>query len=283
MRAPTDTIAAPLFPTKLSWVNVAGGKGAQASIIQRGRPMLVEFWDFCRPNSLRTLSYVKAWHERYAEHGLRTIGVHSPGFDVSREEQAVRDAVARLGIEYPVLIDSELEVWQEYENAGWPARYLFDGRARLFEYHYGEGAYAETELAIQELLGVKREPLAPLRPEDAPGALLAAQTEDQPGAYSGPYEAGGVWAVLAGAGMVRVNIEPAAGDATSPGESGLAKSAAANDLAVTHPGAYPLIEHERHSAGTLELEVGPGVRCYATCFTPGMASAPRASGQATAG
>ena len=82
-----------------------------------------------------------------------------------------------------MLIDSELELWREYENEGWPARYLFDGRARLFEYHYGEGAYAETELAIQELLGVEREPLAALRPEDVPGARLTPQTEDQPGAY----------------------------------------------------------------------------------------------------
>ena len=45
-----------------------------------------------------------------------------------------------------MLIDSEFEVWQEYENRGWPARYLFDGHARLFDYHYGEGAYVETEL-----------------------------------------------------------------------------------------------------------------------------------------
>jgi thiol-disulfide isomerase/thioredoxin len=212
--------------------------------------MLVEFWDFCRPNSLRTLPYVRAWHERYAEHGLRIIGVHCPGFDPSREEQAVRDAVARLGVEYPVLIDSELVVWQEYENAGWPARYLFDGHARLFEYHYGEGAYAETELAIQELLGVEREPLGPLRPEDVPGAHLAPQTEDQPGAYSGPYEAGGVWAVLDGKGSLRVN---------------------GREREVAHPGAYLLVEHERHTAGVLELKIGPGVRCYATCFTPGVA------------
>lgn len=213
--------------------------------------MLVEFWDFCRPNSIRTLAYVKAWHERYAEDGLRVIGVHSPGFEPSRAERAVREAVARLGIEYPVLIDGELTVWQEYENLGWPARYLFDGHARLFEYHYGEGAYAETELAIQELLGVERELLRPLRPEDAPEALLAPQTEDQPGAYSGPYEAGGVWAVLDGKGSVRVN---------------------GSELDVTHPGAYSLIEHERHAAGVLELEVGPGVTCHATCFTPGLAS-----------
>ena len=125
--------------------------------------MLVEFWDFCRPSSLRTLPYVQAWHERYGPAGLRVIGVHCPGFEASKDEQAVRDAVERLGIAYPVLIDSELEVWQDYENMGWPARYLFDGHARLFEYHFGEGAYAETELAIQALLGVEREPLAPLR------------------------------------------------------------------------------------------------------------------------
>lgn len=253
----------------MSWANVPGGKGAQASIIQRGRPMLVEFWDFCRPNSLRTLPYVRAWHERYAEHGLRVIGVHSPGFEPSREEEAVRDAVARLGIEYPVLIDGELAVWQEYENLGWPARYLFDGHARLFEYHYGEGAYAETELAIQELLEVEREPLGPQRPEDAPGALLAPQTEDQPGAYSGPYEAGGVWAVLDGTGTVRIGVASTEGD-----DGDRSKPAAVTELEISHPGAYPLVEHDRHTAGLLELEVGPGVECYATCFTPGALQQP---------
>jgi len=265
LRAPVDTIAAPLFPTRLPWVNVPVGQSARASIIQRGRPMLVEFWDFCRPNSLRTLPYVRTWHERYAEHGLRVIGVHCPGFAPSRDEQAVRDAVARLGVEYPVLIDSELELWQEYDNAGWPARYLFDGRARLFDYHYGEGGYVETERAIQALLDAPREPLAPLRPEDAPGALLAPQTEDQPGAYSGPYEAGGVWAVLEGSGAVRVS-----GDTTAEGTARAAAVPIA-ELNIAHPGAYPLIEHDRHTAGTLELEIGPGVQCHATCFTPGLA------------
>jgi thiol-disulfide isomerase/thioredoxin len=246
VRAPVDTIAAPLFPTTLPWVNARGGR---ESILRRGQPMLVEFWDFCRPNSIRTLPYVRAWHQRYAEHGLRVIGVHCPGFDCSRDEQAVRDAVARLQIDHPVLIDSSFEVWREYENRGWPARYLFDGRARLFDYHYGEGAYRDTELAIQELLGIERDPLPPLRPEDAPDALLAAPTPDQPGAYSGEYEAGGVWAVLAGAGTVQVNGSP---------------------LQVEHAGAYPLVEHARHTAASVELRVGTGVECLATCFTPGL-------------
>ena len=241
-----------MFPTALPWVNVTGPQ----SSLQRGRPMLVEFWDFCRPNSLRTLPYLKAWHERYASAGLRLIGVHCPGFEASKDEQAVRDAVARLGIDYPVLIDSGFEVWQDYGNEGWPARYLFDGHARLFDYQHGEGGYAETELAIQELVGVRLEPLAPLRPEDAPDAQLRPQTADRPGAYSGPYAAGGVWAVLEGHGTVLVNGGPDAGGTA---------------VEVIHPGAYQLIEHDRHTEAVLELELGAGVRCLATCFTPGLA------------
>ncbi len=254
MRAPVDTIAAPLFPTKLPWVNAKGG---QASVIQRGRPMLVEFWDFCRPNSMRTLPYVKAWHERYADAGLRVIGVHSPGFDASRDEDAVRAAVARLEIDHPVLIDSELALWQEYENEGWPARYLFDGGARLFEYHYGEGAYEETELAIQELLGVEREPLAPLRPEDAPGR--AARAADA-------RAAGRLQRSLRGrrrvGGARRRRHAHRASDRLSGARS---------ELQIAAPGAYALLEHERHTAGELALELGGGVRCLATCFTPGLA------------
>jgi hypothetical protein len=141
-------------------------------------------------NSLRTLPYLKAWHERYADAGLRVIGVHTGAFPPSRDEAEVARAVERLGIEYPVVIDTHLQLWDAYGNKGWPGRYVWDERGALFSMHYGEGAYRETELEIQELLGVEREPLPPQRPEDEPGLLLPAQTEDQPGAYSGPYEAG---------------------------------------------------------------------------------------------
>jgi hypothetical protein len=253
VRAPVDTIPAPPFPAHLRWVNVKSLHMNQLL----GKPVLVEFWDFCRPNSMRTLPYLKAWRERYEPDGLVVVGIHSPGFAPARDRGAVESAVKRLGISYPVLLDPDLEMWQEYENAGWPARYLFDARGILFDYHYGEGAYRETELAIQKLLGIEREPLAPLRPEDAPDARLAPQSEDREGAYSGPYEAGGVWAVFGGSGTVLADLGSVGGA----------------ELVIAHPGAYPLIEHEHHTAGVLELELGPGVECLATCFTPGLAAA----------
>ena len=246
MRAPVDTISAPFFPRRAEWVNVATLRLDQ----QLGRPVLVEFWDFCRANSLRTLGYTRTWHERYAAAGLRVISVHAGAFPPSRDPGQVRAAVARLGIEHPVMLDTEFELWQEYGNEAWPARYLFDRRLRLYSMHYGEGAYDETQAEICELLEIDPEPLDPLRPEDAPGATVGRPTPEQPGAWSGRYEAGAAWAVLEPAG-------DRAGEVVANGRT----------ITVPHPGCYPLVEHERHAVGVLELQVGDGVTCHAVQFT----------------
>jgi len=246
MRAPVDTIAAPPFPPGLPWINVAPLRMDK----QIGRPVLVEFWDFCRPSSLRTLPYLKAWHERYAADGLRVISVHTPGFPASRDEAGVHAAVARLGIEHPVVVDGDALVWTLYDNEGWPSRYLFNQSGRLHEFHFGEGAYEDTELAIQELLGVEREPLRPLHPEDEPSARIVVPTPDVAGPYSGPYVAGTVWAVLDGRGTVTVN---------------------GRAIAVEHPGAYVVAAHPVSAEGVLDLHVGLGVECLGVCFSPGLA------------
>ena len=246
IRAPVDHIAAPEFPARLPWINTPGLRTGEL----RGRPVLIEFWDFCRANSMRTLPYVRAWRERYAGHGLEVIGVHTSGFEPSGDLEAVERAVSRLGIEYAVAVDLEREVWADYGNLGWPVRYLFDQRGMLFEHHLGEGEYAATELAIQELLGLEQPVLEPIRPEDAPGALLEPQSQDVSGPYSGPYTAGGVWAVLEGSGVVTAN---------------------GRSLTVSDTGVYELISHPRSTAGDLDLQIGPGLRCHAVCFTPGLA------------
>jgi hypothetical protein len=233
-----------MFPDGTPWVNVAMLRMER----QHGRPVLVEFFDVCRVSSLRTLPYVKAWAAKYPE--LRVISVHAPGYPPSRDEAVVRAAVERLGIEHAVALDQQLAIWRLYGNEGWPGRYLWDTGLWLFDIHYGEGAYHETEEAIQELLGVEADLLDPVRPEDDPSAMLVVPTPEQEGAYSGPYEAGGVWAVLEGEGTVRVN--------------------GANH-AVAFTGAHELLTHAVHTEGILTLEVGDGVICHATSFTPGLA------------
>jgi hypothetical protein len=232
MRPPAQAeIYAPEFPPRMRWLNTAF---VRMDRLLGRHAALIEFWDFARVNSLRTLPYLKAWHERYADAGLAVIGVHSPGYSLGRDPDLVTAAVERLEVPYPVVLDSGLEVWRLYGNRGWPGRYLFDRRGLLRYLHYGEGDYLDAELAIQECLAeldpelTPPEPMEPLRPEDAPGAVLEPQTADiaLPGdrgrlelvrdwedgedwieasdagaAASFEFTAGGAFAVLSGAGV----------------------------------------------------------------------------------
>jgi hypothetical protein len=177
MRPPVQAeLHAPEFPPRMDWLGVAF---LRMDRLLGSHAVLVEFWDFARVNSIRTLPYLKAWHERYADAGLRVIGVHSPGYSFGRERELVERAVERLEVPYPVLLDPRLEVWRLYGNRGWPARYLFDRRGLLRYIHYGEGDYVDCEAAIQEVLELEPSaPVPPLRPEDEPGALLEPQTAD---------------------------------------------------------------------------------------------------------
>jgi hypothetical protein len=165
----------------MDWLNVAF---LRMDRLLGRHAVLVEFWDFARVNSLRTLPYLTGWHERYGDAGLRVIGVHSPGYSFGRDRDTVARAVERLDVPYAVLLDPQLEVWRLYGNKGWPGRYLFDRRGMLRYIHYGEGDYRDSELAIQEVLGEidadfePPAPMDPVRPEDHPGALLEPQTAD---------------------------------------------------------------------------------------------------------
>src|SRR3954447_15156183 len=176
--SPETDIVAPEFPPRMDWVGAAFLRMDK----QLGRPVLLEFIDTARINSLRTLPYLKAWHERYADAGLRVIAVHSPGYSFGRDRAVAQAAIERLEIPFPVVLDPDFLVWREYGNKGWPGRYLFDRQLRLCYIHYGAGDYQDCELAIQELLAETDEDfapppglVAPLRPEDEPGVLLEPQ------------------------------------------------------------------------------------------------------------
>lgn len=161
----------------------------------RGQVVLVDFWDYSCVNCVRTLPYVRAWHERYAAHGLVVIGVHSPEFRFAQVGQQVREAAAAFGLTYPVLLDNDYQTWQQFANRAWPTKYLVDGQGYLRFKRQGEGYYQETERAIQALLrqqdpaGVLPPLLPALRPEDAPGAVCYRTT---PELYAG-YQGGGLF------------------------------------------------------------------------------------------
>lgn len=99
-------------------------------------------------NCIRTFPYLKIWHERYKDHGLTIIGVHSPEFDFEKVSANVKAAVERHGLEYPVAQDNDKKTWDAYDNNYRPSKYLVgvDGRIRF--QHFGEGEYLQTKNEI---------------------------------------------------------------------------------------------------------------------------------------
>jgi thiol-disulfide isomerase/thioredoxin len=148
-----------------------------------GSPVLIDFWTYSCVNWLRTLPYVRAWHETYQGDGLVVIGAHAPEFGFEHDLDNVTRAVGELGVQYPVVIDNDFSIWRAFENDYWPAVYLVDAEGGVGYHHFGEQAYGETERAIQRLLG---------RPGDlvhvkADGLALAADwdTLQSPETYVG--------------------------------------------------------------------------------------------------
>jgi thiol-disulfide isomerase/thioredoxin len=118
----------------------------------KGKVVLVDFWTYTCINCIRTLPYVKRWHEKYKDQGLVVIGMHTPEFPYERKTENVMEALKRFDIKYPVAQDNGYATWEAYNNRYWPATYLINKKGQVVYTHFGEGRYEETENAIRALL-----------------------------------------------------------------------------------------------------------------------------------
>ncbi len=263
MRPENDSIASPDLPEGIEWV---GAAPESMPALTAGGPALVHFIDFAQLNSVRTIPYVAEWARRYAEHGLATIGVQAPRFPFGAEREAVAAGLERLGIEFPVAIDADRRLWHDYGCEGWPSLFLWKQGGSLAWFHFGEGEYEGTEEAIQaelreqDALRALPEPMAPLRPTDAPGALVAPPTpelfpdQSSRGRLEIPYEAGGAHATVEGEGELAIELD---------GET-------LGSIEISGPGLYALVEHPRHERHTLTVHPSSTLRVWSISFAAGM-------------
>ena len=151
---------------------------------QRGRPVLIEFWDFCRVNSLP-----RCPTSRPGTSATRRTGCGSsrctPRGSPGRGSRPVREAVERLGIEHPVLsTPSSSSGPSTRTGAGRPATCISprisststSARAPTRRPSWPSASCWAGDVAT----------LAPVRPEDAPEALIVVPTPDHQGRTRAP-------------------------------------------------------------------------------------------------
>jgi thiol-disulfide isomerase/thioredoxin len=152
-RAETPATLPALPDDAALWINSAP-LGPDAL---RGRAVLVEFWTFDCYNCRNTQAWMDRVSRTYAAAGLVTVAVHTPEFEHERRDAAVRAAVRARKIGYPVLLDPEYRVWRSFDNAYWPAVYLFDRAhrrvgAEIGELHAGESRADRFEALVRRTL-----------------------------------------------------------------------------------------------------------------------------------
>lgn len=118
----------------------------------QGKVVLYDIWTYSCINCIRTLPYITAWDDKYSDQGLLVIGIHSPEFEFEKDSENVKMAIDKHGINYPVVLDNDMETWKAFENRYWPRKYIADHEGYIRYDHIGEGGYKETEKVIQELL-----------------------------------------------------------------------------------------------------------------------------------
>ena len=164
---------APEIDGGLTWINSSELK--LAGLL--GKVVLLDFFEYSCVNCIRTIPYRLEWQKRYGPRGLVTIGIHTPQYGFSMDPSYVYAGVKRLGITYPVVVDSNFKIADAYQNRFWPRLFLVDRNGKLRFQHTGEGAYQETELMVQKLLAEIDpaqkfpEPLPPVRAIDKPGVV----------------------------------------------------------------------------------------------------------------
>jgi thiol-disulfide isomerase/thioredoxin len=151
---PKATARPPIEDELASFSSATGWLNAEplAAADLHGKVVLIGFWTYTCINWLRTLPYIRAWTEKYKNHGLVTVGVHTPEFEFEKNIGNVRSAVRDLRVDYPVAIDNRYTIWHAFKNEYWPALYLADAAGRIRHHHFGEGAYRQSEILIQQLL-----------------------------------------------------------------------------------------------------------------------------------
>ena len=167
---------APDFSGGTKWLNTQKPLSIAAL---KGKVVLVDFWTYTCINCIRTLPFVTSWYDKYKDKGFVVIGVHTPEFQFEHDSSNVLNAIKMFNIHYPVVQDNNYAIWNNYNNQYWPAEYLIDAEGNIRREEFGEGEYAQTEMAIQILLkeaGQKVTSSLDKMPDQTPTIQLSPET-----------------------------------------------------------------------------------------------------------
>lgn len=138
-------------------VNLDGWRNTDNSSIDDfdGKVLLVEMWTFGCSNCKARIPHNQELYAATSRDDFDIIGVHAPEFSFEAEIPNIEDAIVRLGVTWPVALDTNKEnfrAWQEGGRRFWPRTYIIDQNGDIRYDHIGEGRYEEVAQTVQYLI-----------------------------------------------------------------------------------------------------------------------------------
>lgn len=147
------SVHAPELPQTAVWLNTDRPLSLKEL---RGRIVLLDFWTYGCINCLHVLPDLHSLEQRYKT-CLTVIGVHTAKFENEQAVDSIRQAILRYHITHPVIVDSDLQVWQQYVIKAWPTVVVIDPEGYVVDSAVGEGKRKLLEARIESLIQAHRD------------------------------------------------------------------------------------------------------------------------------
>jgi len=116
---------------------------------QRGQVVLVNFWaSWCGP-CRQEMPHLNRLYDKYRASGFTLLAVN-----IDDDPRTAIATAAKMGLRFPVLLDTDKAVSKRYDLGSMPATVLIDrdGKARFLHRGYRDGMELSYEQQIRELV-----------------------------------------------------------------------------------------------------------------------------------
>ena len=139
---------APAAPAPDFTLRTMGGPNLRLQE-QRGQVVLVNFWaTWCGP-CRQEIPHLNKLYDKYRASGFVLLGVN-----IDEDAKLASDLATKLGVKFPVLLDTDKKVSRLYDMSAMPATVVIDrdGRVRYVHRGYRDGYEQTYDQQIRGLL-----------------------------------------------------------------------------------------------------------------------------------
>lgn len=121
----------------------------------RGKVVLVDFYTFGCINCKHVEPNLRALYSDHSRADLEIVGVHSPETPYEGNLDNLLASFKEQGIRWPVAVDNDFTIWNDYGIQAWPTQLIFDRHGVLRKTVVGEGQDQLVNDTVAQLIAVR--------------------------------------------------------------------------------------------------------------------------------